>query len=497
MKKSTLFLLLILLSISAFSQKNDKKKTPALSCVINYNAYCTSEIEPYTEFQFLVNGKTTRYVDNGKGKFQAQVEIKVDINEQTTDSTIDRLHYILLSDEFNDSVADTKPFFSDIQNVKIENGSYLLYFTIIDRNKKDTIKYIDLLTVQFPNDKVSISNVSLWRRLDASGEDGIFDKYGYAAIPLFYQYAPENVYALPITAEIYNTEKIIGKDKEIIVKSFITPTESFRRPNPESVIYKTMKTGARLLFLHQFNIFTLPSGNYNAVVEVLDKDSNVLASSATFFQRNNPAIKLDLKNYDDVVVTNTFVEKMTDLKQLQDDVASLYPIGSRVEQEFFLQRMKKVPLEQLQKYFYSFWARRNEANPEAAWNEYKAKVEYVQKRYGSAVIKGYRTDRGRVYLKYGPPTNITEEPYDPQAYPYEIWHYYTIEDQTNIKFIFYNRDLVSNNYELLHSDLIGEVNNPAWQMYLVKRLSPCSNPDITTPEDYWGGSANDQYKYNK
>lgn len=500
MKKITLFITLILfLTVSFAQKKNDKKNTeePKLSCIINYNAYCTGSMEPYIEFQFLVNGKTTKYTRNNDGLYNAQIEIQVDIHDRTSDTLVERLHYILLSDNFADSTAAEKPFFSDIQNVRIDNGQYMLYFTISDRNKPDTIRYIDLLTADFPTDRVSISNISLWRHLDASCEDGIFEKYGFAATPLFNQYAPENVYTLPITVEIYNTEKKIGRGEEFIVQTYIAPAEQYRSANPEYVTYRNLKTAPRSLFLHQFNLFQLPSGNYNAVVVVMDKDSTVLASASSFFQRSNPSIKLDLKHYDDVVITNTFVEKMTDLKQLQNDVASLYPIGSRMEQEFFLQRMKKVPIEQLQKYFYNFWAKRDEANPEGAWKEYKAKVDYVQKRYGSKVIQGYRTDRGRVYLKYGPPTHITEEPYDPQAYPYEIWHYYTINGQTNIKFIFYNRDLISNNYELLHSDLIGEINDPAWQMKLVKRLSPNSNPDITTPEEYWGGNAREQYKYNR
>ena len=500
MKKILLAFTAFLIFTTSFAQKKSDKKmadAPKLSCVVNFNAYCTSNLEPYIEFQFLVNGKTAKYVRNEKGRYNAQIEIQVDVNDRTADTLVERLHYILLSDEFEDSVATEKPFFSDLQNVRIANGDYMLYFTIIDRNKQDTIRYIDLLTADFPTDKVSISNISLWRHLDASGEDGIFEKYGFAATPLFNQYAPESVYTLPITVEIYNTEKMLGRDREFIVQSYVAPVEQYRTAKPENIFYKNMRTAPRNLFLTQFNLFSLPSGNYNAVVVVMDPDSTVLASASSFFQRNNPAVKLDLKHYDDVVITNTFVEKITDLKTLQDYVACLYPIGSRMEQEFFLQRMKKVPMEQLQKYFYSFWAKRNEQDPESAWKEYKAKVDFVQKRYGSKVIQGYRTDRGRVYLKYGPPTHITEEPYDPQAYPYEIWHYYTIGDQTNIKFIFYNRDLISNNYELLHSDLIGEINDPAWQMKLVKRLSPNSNPDILEPEEYWGGSAREQYKYNK
>ena len=237
---------------------------PKLSCVVNFNAYCTGNLEPYIEFQFLVNGKTVKYVPNEKGRYNAHIEIQVDVKDRTADTLVDRLHYILLSDEFEDSVATEKPFFSDIQNVRIANGDYLLYFTINDRNKQDTIRYIDLLTANFPTDKVSISNISLWRHLDASGEDGIFEKYGYAATPLFNQYAPETVYTLPITVEIYNTEKLLGPGSEFIVQSYVAPVEQYRTAKPENISYRNMKSAPRNLFLTQFNLFSLPSCNYNA-----------------------------------------------------------------------------------------------------------------------------------------------------------------------------------------------------------------------------------------
>lgn len=467
------------------------------SALISKNAYCTQKMESYVEFMFLIDGKTTQYAPNEKGHFVSEVEIKVDIVDKTNDSVMQRLHYVLMSDEFDDSIPANKAYFSDIQNVKVPNGEYYLYYTLVDLHKKDTINYIDFVSLQFDDTKVNMSKISLWRTLDRSGELGFFSKYGYGVTPLFQQYAPQSVYALPFTVELYNTEKIVGKGKNLIIKSYITPAESYRAPKPENIVYKNVVTAPATLFMHQFNIFQLASGNYYLVVDVMNEDSVLLQSESTFFQRSNPSVKLDLKNYDDVVIEKTFVEEMTDLKQLQEDVASLYPIGSRQEQEFFLQRMKQVPLDQLQRYFYSFWMKRNPNDPQGAWNEYKEKLAYVQSHYGSTVIKGYRTDRGRVYLRYGSPNNITSEPFDPASYPYEIWHYYVIEKQTNVKFIFYNRDLISNNYELLHSDLIGETQDPAWQVKLVRRINPIYDPDITTPDEYWGGNARDQYRYNE
>lgn len=499
MKKIYIRILMLVLASCAVCTAFAQNKSPYMLGILNYNAYCTSELEPYIEFQFIIDGRTTQYVRTENGTYLSEVEIRVDITQKGDDGNekkVDGLHYILVSPQTWDSVQTAPTYFSDVQNVKVPNGEYYLYFYLKDiHGQTDTIKYIDYLQVYYPENKLAASAISMWETFNGSGEGGTFEKYGFAVTPLFQQYAPEQIYAIPFTMEIYNADRYFGAGKEYLVKSVIC--EPGYKPEPEYVTYKTMKAESLSIFFHQFNIYKLPSGNYNLDVFILDRDSNVVASSSTFFQRSNPSIKLDLSRYDEVIVEKTFVEKMTDLKQLQEDVASLYPIGSRMEQEFFNQRMKKVPLEQLQRYFYSFWLKRNPDNPEFAWNEYQKKLEYVQKKFGSSVVQGFRTDRGRVWLRYGPPTNITEEPYDPQSYPYEIWHYYELGDQTNIKFVFYNRDLATNNYELLHSDYVGERQDPGWQMKLVKRLSPNSNPDITTPEDYWGGNAYDYYKYNK
>ncbi|MDD4395927.1 MAG: hypothetical protein PHQ33_08580, partial [Bacteroidales bacterium] len=391
MKKTALLFFAVLFSMEMQGQY--------LLGILNYNAYSTAKMEPYIEFQFLIDGKTTKYVLNENHKYASEVEITVDINQKNAklqkDSTVATLHYILVSDEFEDSIAQTKPFFIDLQYVQVPNGEYELNFCLKDLHVTTrSIRYIDFIQVHFPVDQICLSGVSLWHTFNATGEGGIFTKYGYSVMPLYQKYAPESVYALPVTLEIYNTSKILGAGKEFLVKAAIVPAEVYRGGDKQYEFYKKMKTDAVAVFLHQFNIFPLASGNYNVVVDVMDMDSNVLATASAFFQRNNPSVKLDLKDYDDVVIDSSFVIKMTDLKVLQDNTASLYPIGTRVEQEFFSQRMKNVPMEQLQKFFYAFWMKRAPEDPEGAWNDYRQKVEYVQAHYGSKVIKGYRTEIG-------------------------------------------------------------------------------------------------------
>jgi GWxTD domain-containing protein len=131
----------------------------------------------------------------------------------------------------------------------------------------------------------------------------------------------------------------------------------------------------------------------------------------------------------------------------------------------------------MQQFFYDFWVKRSPINPEKAWQDYRAEVIKVNREFSNQVKKGYATERGRVYLKYGPPNTISKSYNEPSAYPYEVWHYYKLDNQSNRKFVFYNPDLISNDFALLHSDAQGEPFNNQWQMLLYKRDTPSRSFD--------------------
>ncbi len=89
-----------------------------------------------------------------------------------------------------------------------------------------------------------------------------------------------------------------------------------------------------------------------------------------------------------------------------------------------------------------FWLRRD-PTPDSMENEYKEehyrRIAYANERYASG-IPGWRTDRGRIYIAYGPADEIEshpsggqyQRPYDEgggftSTYPFEIWRYRWIE----------------------------------------------------------------------
>lgn len=487
--KKILFLVALSTIVCASMAQNMK-------AFISHKAYCTTTMQPYIEFTFIVGGNSVNYaLDPQTNKWAADVDIRVDVAKG--DSIVKTLHYILGSDFFADSTRTDKPDFADIQNLQVPNGDFFLNFYMKDLHADSSeLKYIDRIVVNFPEDQISSSRISLYKEITAPVSPGLYVKYGKNMPPLYYNFVPESQYALPFAVEIYNTKKILGNDKNIKAKCFIEGVENKLVALSTNIITKDLKTDDVVLVIDQFNVFKLPSGNYNAVVELYDEHDSLLLINKLFFQKSNPSVKFDISRYDDVVVGNSFVANLTDRKVLEDYVKCLYPISSNPEREFFDQRMKLVETEQLQRFFYSFWLARDPNNPEEAWKKYQKMVEYVQERFGSKQVKGYRTDRGRVYLQYGQPNDIIEVPSDPVTMPYEIWHYYYLDDQSNVKFVFYDPSLVGNDYELLHSNKYGESYDTNWKMRLVKNIQPQTDVYAPDPDDYFGGDINSNWRYH-
>ena len=89
-----------------------------------------------------------------------------------------------------------------------------------------------------------------------------------------------------------------------------------------------------------------------------------------------------------------------------------------------------------------FWQRRD-PTPDTAENEYKEehyrRIAYANEHY-AAGMPGWRTDRGRIYIMYGPPTSIDSHPMggpyqrsaeegggSTQTFPFEVWRYRYLE----------------------------------------------------------------------
>jgi GWxTD domain-containing protein len=85
--------------------------------------------------------------------------------------------------------------------------------------------------------------------------------------------------------------------------------------------------------------------------------------------------------------------------------------------------------EEKRKRFVEYWAKRD-PDPTTPRNElleeYYRRVDFANKNFAH-YLEGWRSDRGMVYIRFGPPENIERHPFDINTKPYEIWYYYQLQ----------------------------------------------------------------------
>jgi GWxTD domain-containing protein len=318
---------------------------------------------------------------------------------------------------------------------------------------------------------------------------GVFTKNGYDLIPYISNFYPSDKNKLTFYAEVYNSDKTIGKDEKYLLTYFIEQFENNARLDSYISYRKDAAAETNVIF-SEFDITNLKSGNYFLAIELKDRENKLIATNRIFFQRSNPRLQIKPEDISNVDLNNTFASRLNNKDTLSEYIRCLAPIANVQEKTYILAHLSKSDVETLQKFFYTFWYERNQLEPERAWNNYLNEVHKVNIAYSTSIDKGYETDRGRVYLQYGPPNAISESYNEPSAYPYEMWHYYVIANgQRNKRFVFYTKDIVTNDFTLLHSDVSGELSNYRWQLILNQRVDPGANIQQTETRDAWGDNS--------
>ena len=136
------------------------------------------------------------------------------------------------------------------------------------------------------------------------------------------------------------------------------------------------------------------------------------------------------------------------LKALQKEMVSPYQKWLEEEVPYIITDEEKAAFKKLstdderEKFIEAFWDRRN-PRPDSPENEFKdeyyRRIAYANEHYSSG-IPGWKTDRGRIYIMYGPPDEIethasgglyerppSEGGGSTSTFPFEHWRYRYIE----------------------------------------------------------------------
>ncbi|MBL7952408.1 MAG: GWxTD domain-containing protein [Flavobacteriales bacterium] len=363
----------------------------------------------------------------------------------------------------------------------LEPGVYDLSIEVRDLVSGDTVvtRYAAPLAVGTAPPALAISNILLAERIQPSVE-GERSKYGYTVVPLLTDHLPKSVNKLSLYAEVYNSDQQFGTDSLYLLSYQIEELEKKRVFGPYK---RSTRAKARPVepVMAEFDIAQLPSGNYVASVEVRDRTGMLLSRSEQSFQRNNPiSYNYDLQSLDRLDLEGKFTSAFANTDSLAEHIASLRPIADPLERKIIDDRWKDRDLDLMKRFFYTFWANRG-PEPEKAWHAYQQEVIKVNKMFGCRLLKGYETDRGRVYLKYGPPNTMMDRFNEMGTLPYSIWHYYNAGRFANRRFVFYQPDMAMTCLQLLHSEVPGEPNNPQWMNILHARNNAFPGVQSTDP----------------
>jgi GWxTD domain-containing protein len=155
----------------------------------------------------------------------------------------------------------------------------------------------------------------------------------------------------------------------------------------------------------------------------------------------------------------------------------LHPLGDALERVTIDNLLDNGTPVQKKRFIAAFWEKYYPLNTQAAYEDYMKVVQQMNRKYGTRALRGYRTDRGRVYLQYGAPDLVEERKYEPSMYPYEIWQYNRLNSnsstpQVNRVFIFANLASGGDQYDVIHSNAEGEFFNDRWSIQLNRRVLP-------------------------
>lgn len=478
--KRLLFLVFITLSLSSFSQKK-------MRVFMDSKQYYAPSIGNYLELQFEFDALSLNFTGHENGLI-GEVVVNIEILQQGKSLKVDG--YRLASPHMRDSILEN---FYDVRRFALSPGTYDIRVQFFDANSDD-----EGLSATVPvkvNDlgaKTALSPIQLveyaWK---SDNVESPFFKSGLEILPRISNYYPQDLSFVPFYLEAYQTNNM---NRNIFgVRQRIIDTESDEELEQFTNFYR-YDTSSITPILKNLDISNLYTGRYKLELAIIDENMTEVHSTSTLIERTKEK-EIDLLA-ENVVLDPNF-EKSIGLDSSLYYLGSLIPIAKAETQRIILQTLGEKDAQKAMTTIQSFWvATSGKVNAYDEWMRYKTQVQLVEKLYHTNFQDGYETDRGRVYLQYGSPTNMVQREQSASEYPYEIWQYNKIGRFSNKRFVFYNPDLIGNNYRLLHSDMIGEIRNNNWPLALNQRNTTNGNVDNPNGnvQQHYGGMSNDLFR---
>ena len=454
MKKYILTFLIVLAFLTDFFPQK-------MNFEFDYAQFGYDSLSNYVEFYYSFNQACLQFVDTDTTDYVEGI-LKIEISDSASGENIIDKQWIIAN-----AIKDTLDLNRNLVGVLgfiIDTGSYKVVVTGSDANNVTNNKIIseNIFIKPFLKSNTAISDIQLSSNIIPGSENtsSIFYKNTYEVTPLPASVCGEKQPILFYYSELYNLQFNPSQNDlrldEMVINS--------RGQVVSAKSKKISKSIDSRVEVGMVKVHKLPTDTYTLLVNLIDSIANYGVSSSKRFFVYNPSIApIDTTQQTVSAVLSTTFGAMSE-EELDDLFAKSKYIASVPEQEKY---DLLSTLEAKREFIYNFWKARDE-NPSddqnAFYVNYLKRIDIANDRYSALGKQGWKTDKGRVYLIYGEPSEIDRHPNETETKPYEFWQYDNIEG--GVVFVF--GDITGfNNYQLLHSTKRGELRDDNWQRRVV------------------------------
>jgi len=439
------------LCIASASLSQTREPGEEMRIDVDYARYRGDDTTLYIEVYYAIpqSGLTYQHHDSG---LTAGVEFTLMVTESENIVAADR--WLVPH-----SMADTTEVVPGmnlvgVANVALREGDYILKVIGRDRhNLARTDSVLMKLPVRIPGtDRLVLSDLELASSIRQGEKGSPFYKNTLEVIPNVDGVFSEDQRCYFYT-EAYNL--LSGDDQS----DYVVRTTAFDAIGREVISRERPRKRSAESSVIVDNITTsnLKSGTYTLVISLIDSTGKPVTSTGKKFFVYNPTLGVDstllsLSKGVSISIFNTMEEPEIDREfkwcryESSDDEENRFNALQGVEAK--------------RKFMYEFWRRR----PAALREEYLKRVAYANGNFRVLGREGYRTDRGRIYVTYGPPDDTERHPSDSNSRPYEVWSFNEI--QGGVIFVFVLRQ-PGGDYELVHSTHRNELRDDNWERFVV------------------------------
>jgi len=335
----------------------------------------------------------------------------------------------------------------DILTFYIHPGKYSYELKLSgDGIELDISKTGEIIIPEYSDSQLELSTIEFCSNISTEADVPKFVKNNLLVYP-----NPSKKFALsnPVIffyAEAYNLEYIEGNPATDYELSYYL-LDSNNDTVKTYAHNRKAKAGNTGVIGNFINARGLPEGSYRLVLQVTDLATQQTAQQREIFYLE----QLPLISEKDADV---FRDQMT------------YIVDKRT-----LEIYDQLNLMGKQTFMENFWKERD-PSPSTAINEFKQEYirrwQYVNEHYvnESPNLKGWQTDRGRIYLIHGTPTDIERHYAEELSKDHEIW-YYDSEKYGSKQFVFCDLTM-RGRLVLIHSQAPNqqEVYDPNWRNLL-------------------------------